>query len=170
MAVKRNSRLRNTQSRLKQSRPRGRSDGGGIHAGRYLILFVILGALVWAGDKLLLDRIIAMPVFTVRTILVEGTQHLDKELILKSAAIHPGENIFRTDLEKASRSLRNDFAAQDFTLFRKLPDTIVIRVVERRPVALVNDGELVGVDAQGVFLPHIGADMIDSLPIITGVL
>ena len=125
--------------------------------------------LVWVGGKPLLDRVVALPVFIVRTILVEGTQHLDKELILKSAAIHPGENIFRADLEKASRSLRKDFSAQDFTLFRKLPDTIVIRVVERRPVALINDGELMGVDAQGVLLPHIGAGMVDSLPIITGV-
>ncbi len=169
MAVKRNSKLRNTQSRLKQTRARGRSNGSGSHVGRYFILFGLLGVLAWVAGKPLLDRIVSLPVFTIRTVQVEGTQHLDKARILKSAAIHPGENIFRADLAKASRLLRKEFAAQDFTLFRRLPDTIVIRVVEREPVALINDGELVGVDAQGVLLPHIGADMVDSLPIITGV-
>ena len=169
MSSKRNSKQRNTQSRLKQSRSRGRSQSSGSHVGRYLILFVLFGVLVWVAGKPLLDRMTALPVFTVRTIMVEGTQHLDKSRILKSAAIHPGDNIFRVDLANASRTLSKDFAAQEFTLFRKLPDTIVIQVVERKPVALINDGELVGVDAQGVLLPHIGADMVDSLPIITGV-
>lgn len=169
MAVKRNSRLRNTQSRLKQSQSRGRSERSGSHVGRYLILFALLGVLAWVAGKPVLDRITALPVFTVHNIVVEGTQHLDKARIIKTAAIHPGENIFRIDLANASRSLRKDFAAQDFTLFRRLPDTVVIQVVERKPVALINNGELVGVDAQGVLLPHIGAELVDSLPIITGI-
>jgi hypothetical protein len=42
-------------------------------------------------------------------------------------------------------------------------------VRERRPVALINVGKLIGVDANGVPLPHIGAAMADSLPIITGI-
>lgn len=169
MAVKRNTRLRNTRSRLKQGNPRVRSRGEGFHVGRYILLVVVLGAFVWLAVRPALARIAELPVFTIRNVVVEGAERLDRERILKSASIQAGANIFRVDLEHASQSLRKEFAAEDFVLFRRLPDTIVIRVKERRPVALINTDQLVGVDAQGVLLPHIGADMVESLPIITGV-
>jgi len=68
-----------------------------------------------------------------------------------------------------SETLKRSFTAEDFVVFRRLPDTITIRVRERVPVALLNSKRLVGVDREGVPLPHIGATMAESLPIITGV-
>ncbi|MHB9029158.1 MAG: cell division protein FtsQ/DivIB [Candidatus Latescibacterota bacterium] len=167
--MKRNSKLRNSQSRLKQSR--GKSGGGhsGSPAVRYVLLLSLLGVLAWVSGNIAWGHVSALPVFTIRQVTIEGAEHLDKEKIIESAGIRPGENIFRANLTGAAELLREKFTAEDFTVFRKLPDTIVIRVRERKPVALINVGKLVGVDAKGVSLPHIGADMVESLPIITGV-
>lgn len=169
MAGKRNSRIKKTPSRLKQSRGMSRAERSGSPVLRYALLAVLFGVLVWVSGSMVWKHISALPVFTIREVTIEGAEHLEKERIIESAGIRPGENIFRANLAGAAEQLRKEFTAEDFTVFRKLPDTIVIRVLERRPVALINVGKLVGVDAKGVPLPHIGADMVESLPIITGV-
>jgi len=119
--------------------------------------------------KTALRPVTGLPEFTIRQVIIEGAEHLDKEKIESLSGITIGENIFEVNLGDAAESLKAEFAAEDFIVFRKLPGTIVIRVLERLPVALINVGKLVGVDDDGVPLPHIGADMVDTLPIITGV-
>jgi cell division protein FtsQ len=136
---------------------------------QYVLLPAILGILFWVSISIAWGHVSALPVFTIRQVIIDGAEHLEKEKIIESAGIRIGENLFRANLVSAAVSLRKDYTAEDFTIFRKLPDTVVIRVLERKPVALISVGKLVGVDAEGVPLPHIGADMVESLPIITGV-
>ncbi len=170
MAARRKPTIRQTQSKLRQSRGKSRSDSrAGALIGRAAFLLALFGMLAWFGVHTVRERLLILPVFTVRHIQVEGAENLNREGILDAAGLRLGDNIFEADLVGASGTLEKEFAAEDFTIFRKLPDTIVIRVRERKPVALINVGKLVGVDAQGVPLPHIGADMVESLPIITGV-
>lgn len=169
MPPRRNIRAKTTPSKTTSrtaARPEYREPSAAL---RYLVLAALAAVLVWVAGKPAVERIAALPVFTVRQVVVEDAEHLDREKIIKSSGLHPGGNIFQSDLRRAAKGLRRTFVAQDFTVFRKLPDTIVIRVLERKPVALVNVGRLVGVDADGVPLPHIGADMVETLPIITGV-
>lgn len=169
MAARRKPTLKQTQSKLRQSRVSNRSNRSGSPVGKIVVLLVLLGALVWMGAKAVRENVLTLPVFTVRQVVVEGAESLEREKIVTTAGLHPGDNIFRADLREASQALRKAYAAEDFTVFRKLPDTIVIRVQERKPVALINVGKLVGVDSDGIPLPHIGADMVETLPIITGV-
>lgn len=109
------------------------------------------------------------PIFYVREVVVEGAQYLDAEKLLNTARINPGTNIFDLDLMSSVRKLKSEFTAEKFTVFRRLPYTVVIEVHERKPVALLNLKTLIGVDSKGVALPHIGANMVDILPIITGI-
>ena len=109
------------------------------------------------------------PIFHVREVVVEGAQYLDSEKIFTAANIQQGANIFDLDLMSSAQKLKSEFSAEKFTVFRRLPYTVVIEVHERKPVALLNMKKLVGVDSNGIALPHIGADMIDTLPIITGI-
>jgi cell division protein FtsQ len=155
--------------RAKRAGVNPRTERKGFHAGRYVILLAILGAGGWFAGMPALDRVTSLPVFTVVHVAVEGVVHLDRSRIIETAGIVPGVNIFRVDLKRASDRLMKAFAAEDFTLYRRLPGTIVIKVRERTPVALINEGKLIGIDASGVLLPHIGADMAESLPIITGI-
>ena len=168
--VRNADRLKHAAARAKRGRNvRPRTERSGTHAGRYIILTALLIALGWFAVKPAVDRVTALPVFIVSRVTVEGAEHLDRSRILETADIAPGINIFRADLKRASDRLRKEFAAEDFTVYRRIPDTIVIRVRERKPVALISGGKLIGVDANGVPLPHIGASMSDSLPIITGI-
>ena len=101
--------------------------------------------------------------------MVEGADYLEPDSIVTAAGVETGGNIFEVAFEPIVMHLNEKFAAENFTVFRRLPDTIAIRVRERKPVALLNMTELVGVDKDGVPLPHVGASMAETLPIITGI-
>ena len=114
-------------------------------------------------------KISTHPIFNVRDVTVEGAEYLEPDNICKIADIEYETNIFDVNLLSVSNKLENAFSAEKFTVFRRLPHTVVIEVHERKPVALLNIKKLVGIDSEGVPLPHIGAEMIDTLPIITGI-
>ena len=165
-----NDRLNRQTSRVKNNRPTERKPGGAAAViGRMIILLALLGVFWWVAVRPAVARVTGLPAFTIARVVVEGAQHLDRTRIIEVSGIVQGGNMFRADLRKASNTLTKQFAAEDFTLYRRLPDTIIIRVRERKPVALLNTQKLTGIDANGVLLPHIGADMAETLPIITGI-
>jgi cell division protein FtsQ len=165
-----NDRMNRQMSRTGNTRPAERKPGGAAAAiGRVIILLALLGVFWWVAVRPALARVTGLPAFTISHVVVEGARHLDRSRIIEVSGIVQGGNVFRADLQGASHALSRHFAAEDFTLYRRLPDTIIIRVRERKPVALLNTQHLTGIDANGVLLPHIGADMAETLPIITGV-
>jgi len=111
----------------------------------------------------------AHPVFSVRKVAVEGAHYLDTDKILKKVPLESGKNIFDVDLVKIAETLKASFTSEDFTVCRRLPDTIAIKVRERKPVALLNMKSLVGVDTEGITIPYVGEASIGTLPIITGI-
>jgi cell division septal protein FtsQ len=141
----------------------------GRHIGRYFFLLVIIAAGLFFGGKYAVDYAAALPVFTVRHVTVEGTQFMDRAKVIASSGIRPGSGLFNVNLVGVSSKLSKEYAASNFIIYRRLPDTIVIKVHERKPVALLGSDKLIGIDDQGVPLPYVGADMVSTLPIITGI-
>lgn len=137
--------------------------------GRYIIGFILLAAIFWFVGGRIIEKIMAHQVFTARNVVVEGADYIDKKEIIKTAAVPVGENVFEIDFKKISGNLKSTYAAEDFVVFRRLPDTIAIRVQERKPVALLNMQTIIGVDIEGMPLPHVGASYVETLPIITGI-
>ncbi|MCE5250744.1 FtsQ-type POTRA domain-containing protein [bacterium] len=141
--------------------------GGGIV--RFLAGCAVLCAVFWFAGIPVVRMIASYPVFNIRDVKIKGAQYLDSEKLMTTAGIETGTNIFALDLENISQSLKTAFTTENIIVYRRLPNTIVIEVRERKPVALLNMNTLVGVDKDGVPLPHIGADMVETLPIVTGI-
>ena len=58
---------------------------------------------------------------------------------------------------------------KDARVLRRLPDTLVIDIVERKPAALwQNQGELALIDADGVVLDRVPVDKMPDLPLLIG--
>ena len=58
---------------------------------------------------------------------------------------------------------------KDARVLRRLPDTLVIDIVERRPAALwQNKGQLALIDADGVVLDRVPVDRMPDLPLLIG--
>ena len=136
---------------------------------RFVILIALFSAVLWLVGRPVVRTIASHPVFNVRYVVVEGAEYINEEEIINTAAIEMEANIYDIDIAQISQSLEQAYAAENFTIYRRLPNTIVIDITERKPVALLNTDSIVGVDENGVPLPHIGADLVESLPIITGI-
>lgn len=114
------------------------------------------------------------PYFTIRNIRVTANGKLDRDDIigiLDNYGIERGEaNLFAVDLEKLRAYLIDNFFLIDNAIVkRRLPDTLVVQVYERQPVAqfIRRRGRLI--DSEGWLLPPRRDRVSRNLPIITGV-
>ncbi|MFC1552642.1 cell division protein FtsQ/DivIB [Candidatus Latescibacterota bacterium] len=148
---------------------RSGSFGKKMKLGRYIFGLIILGLCYQFAVVPVMERILSHRIFNIAGVDVNGAEYIDSEEILNAAAIEIGMNIFEVDLRQVSETLENQFTAEDFTIYKRLPNSIRIHVNEKTPVALLNVKELIGVDKNGVPLPHVGAELAENLPILTGI-
>ena len=124
----------------------------------FFILLIILAAYV----------LFISPLFTVREIAVEGSRELTPEIIIGQSGIITGTNIFKINLGQAAAGIKQLPAVKEVQIDRDFPGRILIKIAERKPVALlpVKDG-LIAVDGEGVYLrrARIGEK---GLPVVTG--
>jgi len=106
--------------------------------------------------------------FAIRKIELSGIVHAPKSEIASIARTYSGRNLFRLDLGELRRDLATIAWVESAALEKKLPDTLVIAVRERQPVALVakKDG-LHYVDPNGVVFARLTPTVGDpDLPLI----
>ncbi len=174
MAARQDNRKSRAQSgRLKSEKPSGnrRSKPGGLRIirGRYIIGLALAALLGKYVGMPMVEAVRSHPVFSIRNVVVEGADYIEPEEIIQTADIPRGENIFDFDIAAIAEHLETSYAAEDFVVYKKLPDTVAIKVRERKPVALLNANKIIGVDENGVPLPHVGASYVETLPIISGI-
>jgi cell division protein FtsQ len=127
-----------------------------------------LGALVYAAD-LAADYLDESSGFRVERIEVAGNERLTREEVLSRAGLVPGSSIFDVDIQEARRRLLLDPWIVRAFVEKKMPATVLVRLVERRPIAILSGDRalhLVGEDA-AVIAPVRTADVPD-LPVLTG--
>jgi cell division septal protein FtsQ len=127
----------------------------------------VVGLLAWGGAAL-----IGADALQVRWVVVEGHTRLSDEEVRALVTGLEGESIFQVDLEAYSRRLLTSPWIADATLFRVLPATVEVHIVERTPMALARvDQRLYVVDDRGVVIGAFGAAHQDlDLPIVDGLL
>ncbi|MCD6170264.1 MAG: FtsQ-type POTRA domain-containing protein [Candidatus Latescibacteria bacterium] len=105
--------------------------------------------------------------FQVAEIRVDGFHLLDRKRVVELSRLTKGESIFEIDLARTARRVVKDPMIKKVTVSRILPGKIVIRIEERKPIALINLDRLYGVDQEATLLPYLAS--FPSVPIITGV-
>ena len=133
-------------------------------AGKYVFLatsliLVILHMSVWIQDN---------QAFSVKQIIVKGTDLLEKKDVLTAANVDTAVSIWDTDIEVIEERLRDLPQVHDVVVTRRFPSNIYIDVYERKPVALLISNGLWGVDAGGYLLPRFRAEVGMDFPVITG--
>ncbi len=109
------------------------------------------------------------PFFTVGTVIVNGNKYISQEEVYQIAGIPEQANIFRLNIERVKQRLSDDLRLTDVEVKRNFPDTVVITLKERQPLALVacNYG-FVQVDRQGMVVAVFKNLKQKNLPLITG--
>jgi cell division protein FtsQ len=117
--------------------------------------------------------------FTVTGYQIVGINHMNRSLIdrvvtdeLRRATEEAGTGKAPQALVDVAR-IRNQLIGfgwvKDARVSRRLPDTLVIDIVERTPSALwQNQGQLALIDKEGVVLDRVPVDKMPDLPLLIG--
>jgi len=130
-----------------------------------LILFAEITYLAGRGFQIVQHS----SAFVLREVIVTGTHETDADQV-KTLIFASQRNTVQIDLKKIQLQLENQPWVQNTILWRELPGTIHVHIIERKPVAIVSTGKLYLVDPAGrVIEPLEQASEYARLPVITGV-
>jgi cell division protein FtsQ len=109
------------------------------------------------------------PIFEVHRVLVRGNEYISEEQIISAANIGIGENIFKVDLNTAKANLKLISMVKEVRLDRSFPSSVVINVLERKPLGLLPAREgFIKVDEEAIYLQEAKAGT-PGLPVLTGI-
>ncbi|MGY1777593.1 cell division protein FtsQ/DivIB [Geodermatophilus sp. SYSU D00804] len=118
-----------------------------------LVLVVAAGWAVWAS-----------PLLAVRTVRVDGATTLTAEQVRTAAGVQEGTPLLRVDTDAAAARVARLPQVADVTVTRGWPRSVVVTVVERRPVAVVERaGTRSLVDRDGVPFDTVTGEVPDGV-------
>lgn len=107
--------------------------------------------------------------FVVRSIEIKGIHHMDRLPVYDVALDQESTAMPLVNLDDIRAKLLKFGWVQDARVSRRLPDTLVIDIVERTPAAIwQNHGKLMLIDKDGVELAPVPLDKMPDLPLLIG--
>ncbi len=114
-----------------------------------LLILVLLAPASWLAKRVASS----MEFFHLRAVSVEGTRYLSPDLVIERLALDTMRSVW-DDTKPLADRLRRMSQVSDVEISRKLPGTLVVRIRENTPVALVPSPRgLEAVDTSGTVLP-----------------
>jgi len=128
--------------------------------GVVLVLLLALGLLYFLRSS----------AFNVTEIQIQGAHAVQPQEVLRLAEVARGQNLLLLDQEALKRKVSLHPLVRTVQLQRKLPHTLIVRITERVPSALVLVSKgVIEVDSQGVFLRRLEGWPAKDYPVISGV-
>ncbi len=107
--------------------------------------------------------------FRVKEVMVSGRQQTDRGTLIRALNVSRGAPILAFDINAAKARLEKLPWVRGSTIERMLPDTILISIVEREPLALwQKDGKLHLIDAEGEVILSDGIEHYADLLVVVG--
>lgn len=118
---------------------------------RYL-LYLFVAAVVALAITVLYTVSVSNTYFNVKSVKVTGVGRLSYDTLISDLKPFLAGNIFTSDISGATEYLKNNPWIAFASIRRKLPDSLVISITERYPVAVVQLDKLYLIDSQGYLL------------------
>lgn len=107
--------------------------------------------------------------FQVKKVEVVGADRIDRLKVYDIALAQKDRSMAAVDLEDVRHDLMQYGWIKDARVSRRLPDTLVVDIVERSPAAIwQNGGRLSLIDANGVVLEPVTVATMPDLPLVIG--
>jgi cell division protein FtsQ len=107
--------------------------------------------------------------YTVQNVYAEGRRAVPTKLVLDALEVRRGMPILAVDLSEARERLEAIDWIQSATVERRFPDTIMVRLVERQPLALwQHAGKLTLIDREGAAFGGRDVTRFSHLPLVVG--
>lgn len=108
--------------------------------------------------------------FMVQEVRIQGLDNVAEEEIVKLLGTVKGQNILLTDTKSLAERVKLHPLVEVTIVKKELPETLVINIQERVPVALILDEDsVVEIDKQGTILRFHETWPKTSSPVVTGV-
>lgn len=126
-------------------------------------LVVVAIAIIWG-----LVSLWRAPIFSVDTTVVAGNERLSVERVLARAKVPQGTTLLRLPKGDIVRRLLADPWIGEARVVRRFPHTLLIEVVERKPVAIIDAGgtSIWLVDGSGMWLAKRSAEDTGAMPVV----
>ena len=107
--------------------------------------------------------------FRVRSVDVTGVQRMDSRPVFQIALDQKSMAMPLVDVATIRQKLLGYGWVKDARVSRRLPDTLVIDIVERQPAALWQDANKLSlIDSEGVVLDKVKVSDMPDLPLLVG--
>ncbi len=178
--VRRGSSGRSRKAIPRPAKSAKRLPGDGTRASRWAtIAFGLFLALIAAVTLVALDiparamtaasEAIGRAGFTVKRVDVVGIRHLDSATVYRIALDQRSMAMPLVDVQGVRERLLRYGWVKDARVSRRLPDTLVVDIVERQPAALWQDRDrLALIDSDGVVIDRVSVTEMPDLPLLIG--
>lgn len=107
--------------------------------------------------------------FRVRSVDVKGVRRMDSKPVFAIATDQTSMAMPLVDVAQIREQLLQYGWVKDARVSRRLPDTLVIDIVERQPAALWQDRDRLNlIDSEGVVLDRVPISAMPDLPLLIG--
>jgi len=107
--------------------------------------------------------------FQVQRVEVTGMERVDQLKVYKLVFAEKDRAMPLVDIDKVRADLLQYGWIKDARIARRLPDTLAVEIIERKPAALwQRDGKYSLIDANGIVLANVGAGEGGELPTLNG--
>jgi len=130
-----------------------------------IIVGTVLLAGLWTGGGRVVEAVSAMHTFRITDVEISGLESVERGEVLELLALTYETSVWG-DLDAWEDRLAGHPLLEEARVRRRIPGTLVVDVVERRPVALAPTPTLEPVDRKGVLLPLDPAERRMDLPIL----
>jgi hypothetical protein len=177
---------RSTKRRQRQRQGERRARGTKVRAARRLmrrertlqslialsrpLLYVAVAAVV-ATLPVGLYRVIlhamGSPHFALQEIRCQGLDHLTEEDVVTAADLRLGTSIMAVDPDDVEHMLAREDWVRKVHVRRELPQTLVVEITERTPVAVLAAGDLYLLDETAAPFTRVGVREFPDLPVLS---
>lgn len=107
--------------------------------------------------------------FEVKRVEVTGVNRIDELKVYEITLAQKDRSMMLVDIDQVRDDLMGNGWIKDARISRRLPDTLVVEIIEREPAAVwQRDGKLSLIDKTGYPLQQIQKEEIPDLPVIVG--
>jgi cell division protein FtsQ len=107
--------------------------------------------------------------FSLKHVEIKGAEHVRQLDVYNIAFDQPSAAMPLVDLEATRQRLLRYGWIKDARISRRLPDTLVVDIVERKPAAIwQHNRRLALIDSEGVVLEAVKLDAMPDLPLLIG--
>ena len=167
-------RVRPNRRRNPGARSSRAGNGFGVNLLLGLVLLAAVGAGGWYGWRQAGPDLMGWGdhFFEIRVVEITRTDRISRDEVLAMLDLEPGRGLLLVDLVQAQRALETHPWIRRATVRRVFPDTLVVELDEREPVAVLKTGaggrEFL-LDREGTLISEGVPAADEGLPILTGV-